>query len=223
MPIHHSDIKHIELFSALEPEQLERVLQGVHQVYLDEDQLLFQSGDPAQRFFYICSGTIKLFRLSPDGAEKIIDIVTPQQTFATAVIFMEAPLYPVSAQALTETILYAVDNTIFMGVLRESMNTCLRIMAHLSQRLHHCIREIDKLSLQNAIHRLADYLIGELSTNAVGNVNVVLSVPKNVLASRLSIQAETFSRLLHTLTKEGIIQVEGKVIHILDVERLRKI
>ncbi|CAK0772388.1 CRP/FNR family transcriptional regulator, dissimilatory nitrate respiration regulator [Gammaproteobacteria bacterium] len=223
MPIYDSDIKHIELFSALEPDQLERVLRGVRQVHLEEGQLLFQFGDPARRFFYIRSGAIKLFRLSPDGAEKVIDIAMPRQSFAAAVMFMEDQVYPVSAQALSETTLYAVDNAIFMGVLRESMDTCMRTMAHLSRRLHHCIREINNLSLQNAIHRLATYLIEELPASAVGHGDVVLSMPKSVLASRLSIQAETFSRLLHTLTKSGIIRVEGKTIHVLDVERLRKI
>ena len=223
MPIYDDNhIKHIDLFSALKPDQLERVLQGVHQVHLEEGQLLFQFGEPAQDFFYVCSGAIKLFRLSPSGAEKVIDISMPRQTFATAVMFMGASIYPVSAQALTETILYAVDNNVFISVLRESMDTCMLIMANLSQRLHHCIREIDNLSIQDAIHRLTTYLINELPITAVSRADVVLSVPKNVLASRLSIQAETFSRLLHTLTKAGIIQVEGKVIHILDVERLRK-
>lgn len=222
MSIHDAHIKNIDLLSALKPEQIKRIAQGIYPIHLEEKEILFQFSEPAERFFYVQSGMIKLFRMSPDGTEKVIDIVLPMQTFAIAVVFLEKSTYPVSSQALTKTTLYAVNKTIFLEVIRESMDTCMRIMAHLSQRVHHCISEINNISLHNAIHRLAAYLSEEIPENTTGNASVVLSMPKNIIASRLSIKAETFSRLLHTLTKEEIIQVEGKIIHILDVKRLRQ-
>jgi CRP-like cAMP-binding protein len=47
-----------------------------------------------------------------------------------------------------------------------------------------------------------------------------LPIAKRLIAGQLSIQPETFSRIIHHLSHEGIIRVEGRLICILDRDRL---
>ncbi|MGQ9659954.1 MAG: Crp/Fnr family transcriptional regulator [Thermochromatium sp.] len=110
------------------------------------EQLLFSQGDPASRFYLLLSGQMRLFRLSPEGAEKVIEIVSPGQTFAEALMFLNAPRYPVCAAALADSELIAIDSSDFAAMLRESVDTCFVLLGALSQRLRGLIGEIDALA-----------------------------------------------------------------------------
>ena len=77
--------------------QLDRVAQHAVRVQLDEGEMLFRQNDPAERFYLLLRGQVKLFRLGPSGNEKVIEIVTPVSTFAEALMFLDHPTYPVGA------------------------------------------------------------------------------------------------------------------------------
>lgn len=94
------ELRRALLLSRLSDEQLARVARHANHVRLDEGQMLFRQGDPAERFYLVIAGRLRLFRLSPDGGEKVIEIVAPGETFAEALMFLEAPRYPVCAAAL---------------------------------------------------------------------------------------------------------------------------
>ncbi len=208
------------LLSGLTERQLQRVARRAIRLRLGEGRMLFTQGDPADRFFLVRKGKVRLFRLSPEGAEKVIEIVAAGQTFAEALMFLNAPRYPVCAAALCPTELIAIDAKDFAQMLRESIDTCFVLLGILSQRLRGLIGEIDNLTLHTATSRMARYLLAKLpKTDRV----VVLDVRKGVLASRLSIKPETFSRVEKSLSDRGIIQVQGSRVTVLDRAALEDI
>lgn len=207
------DLKKAPLLSALSQAQLERVSQHAKPVALAAEQILFRQGDPAERFYLVLRGQIQLFRLSPGGAEKVIELVSPGQTFAEALMFLNAPRYPVNAAALSPAELISLDARDFALMLRDSVDTCFLLLGALSQRLRGLIGEIDNLTLHSATGRLARYLLASIPA---GQQALRLEVRKGVLASRLSIQPETFSRVLKELSQRGIIAVKGSEVIILD-------
>lgn len=168
-------------------------------------------------------GQIQLYRLSDDGDEKVIDIVHPGQIFAEAVMFMENMCYPVNAMAIANSQVIAFDMETFRNILRESVDTCFRMMAAMSKRLHIQLIEIDSLSLHNATYRLVHYLLKSVPAKTTRHTEITLNYPKNILASRLSIKPETFSRIMSRLKRENIIEVSGNQIIISDISALRKI
>lgn len=161
-----------------------------------------------------------MFRLSPDGAEKVIEIVAPGQTFAEAVMFLHAPLYPVCAAALGPVELIGIDAADFSRMLHESVETCFVLLGVLSQRLRGLIREIDNLTLHTAAARVARYLVSKLPSD---RCSLDLGVRKGVLASRLSIKPETFSRVEKDLIEEGLIEVRGSHVTVLDRQALEEV
>ena len=208
------------LLSKLSEEQLERVAAHAFRTTLEGGQLLFTQGESATRFYLVMSGQMRLFRLSPDGAEKVIEIVGPGQTFAEAIMFFDSPLYPVCAAALGSTEVIAIDAPDFTRMLRESVDTCLVLLGVLSQRLRGLIREIDNLTLHTAAGRVARYLLTRLPPD---QNSLDLPVRKGVLASRLSIKPETFSRVEKDLIGRGIIEVQGSHVSVLDRQALEDI
>lgn len=207
------------LFASLNDTQLDRVARRAVRVRLQDGESLFEQGDPAERFYLVTGGQIKLYRLSPAGNEKVIEIVMPGSTFAEALMFLERPHYPVGAQALGAAGVISVDAVDFADMLKGSVETCFLLLGDMSQRLRGLLREIDELSLHSATCRIAAYLVNLLPND---RDNVDLPVPKQVLASRLSVKPETFSRIMKSLSDQKIIKVSGSRIEVLDRDQLQQ-
>lgn len=213
-----AELRRLPLLSELDDAQLARMRSSRRTLEIGAGETLFHMGERSGHFYYIDSGAVKLFRVSPAGQEKIVEIIRPGQTFAEAVMFFTQPLYPVNAEALENSVITAFDAGVFMSMLRESTDTCIRLLGTLSMRLHHRINEIDALSLQNSTLRVVHFLQDRLAENAEGTIE--LEAAKKTIAARLSIQPETFSRVLHALAEAGAISVDGRRVRILDNEAL---
>lgn len=211
------DLKKGMLFERLSEKQLQRIAQRAHRLFLQAGESLFQQGDAADRFYLVLKGQIKLYRLSPAGDEKVIEVVKPGSTFAEALMFFDHPRYPVGAESLREAEVISIDARDFASMLRESVETCFLMMGGMSQRLRGLIREIDDISLHSAACRVAGYLLTHSPENG-GPFK--LEIPKQTLASRLSVKAETFSRIIKQLNEQNILEVHGSTVHIRDRDAL---
>jgi CRP-like cAMP-binding protein len=210
------------LFAELEESQRGQVMAAASFVRLDAGDELFSHGQRARHFFVLETGAILLYRLSPAGEEKVIEIIQPRQSFAEAVMFMDGNLYPVSARALAESELWGFDMKTFRAALETSPAICFRLLGRMSQRLHQLLQEIDQLTLQNATMRVAHYLLGSAPEGNPKSYAVQWDTPKQVLASRLSVRPETFSRILNQLARAGVIQVQGRTVEVLDAVKLKE-
>lgn len=211
------------LFEALNDVQFSAVAESCHKIDLQAKQTLFEAGQPAARFYLLKEGQIKLFGISADGGEKVLEIIHPGDSFAEAIMFMQRRVYPLYAEAIDDSVLYGFEMEAFMGVLRESNETCFQLLASMSRRLHARINDINNLSLHNATYRLVVFLLEQLPEEAVPLSAIHLSTPKSIIASRLSIQPETFSRILKRLSRQGLIEVNNNDVALLDVAGLKKL
>jgi len=216
-----SNIEQFYLFRSMDEKQLSLVMDSSHHFELKEKSGVFQQGEKAERFYFLISGQVKLYRLSEEGDEKIIEIINPGQSFAEAVTFMKMRNYPVNAETLKPSELISFDMNVFLNIMKESNDTCLNLLAVMCTRMHKWIDEIDSLTLHNATYRLIAYLLDKIPPGVVEASQVHLSTPKNVIASRLSIKPETFSRILSRLTQKGLIESNGQDIVVHDIEGLR--
>lgn len=217
------ELRHVYLFDSLTELQLEQIVQSAHLNKYSAKSPLFEAGSDAQRFFLVRKGQIKLFSISADGDEKVVEIIYPHQTFAEAIMFMKKKKYPVSAEAIVDSEVYSFDMKVFQQLLHDSIETCFHLLASMSQRLHSRIDDINNLTLHNATYRLVIYLLEQLPPDAITLSEIHLSTPKSIIASRLSIKPETFSRILTRLASKGLISVNGNDITLLDVDGLREI
>lgn len=217
------ELRQIYLFASLTDEQLNMMLDSAHPVELEQKQVLFEAGQTADDFYLLRSGQMKLYCLSPGGDEKVIEIVRPGETFAEAITFMENQAYPVSAEAIMSSKLYCFKMKTFRNLMEGSPGTCMRLMADMSRRLRMRVNEINNLTLHNATYRLVVYLLEQIPEGAVEMTDIHLGTPKSIIASRLSIQPETFSRILSKLSQRDLLKVHVNDITLLDVNGLRSL
>lgn len=218
-----SALRQCVLLQPLEKGDFDALISNSHAKQLTENRFLFEQGAPLTDIYLLISGSIKLLRLAPSGDEKVFEIIRPGQTFAEAVLFSGGARYPVSAVAVLPSVVVGIHAASFLKLLNSSNTLCLNLMAKLSQRLHWMVNEVDRLTLHNATFRLVCYLLSHISEDENDRRDVHLSVPKHVIASRLSITPETLSRSLKELSKQGLINLDGSQIDLVDIEKLRQL
>lgn len=209
-------IRNHHLFAGLEPGQLERVWETARLETLENGQLLFSRSQPARHFYLVLEGQINLVVSSRSGEEKIVDILGPGNSFAEAVMFMEATVYPLSALAAGRSTVARFVNQDYLAQLRASPDTCLRMLADLSRRLHMRIRDIEYLTLESALNRLVRLIESRLPAPGEGPCEITLTESRQELASRLSMKPETLSRILRQLSDSGAIVVQGRRLRVPD-------
>ncbi|MGN2625258.1 Crp/Fnr family transcriptional regulator [Stutzerimonas balearica] len=205
------------LFSRLPDAAMQEVCALANLKRLPAGATLFHQGDKADRFYYLFSGQVKLHRVVCDGQEKLVEVMRAGDSFAEALLFRGTPYYPVSATALKASLAVSLNGPHYRRILEEQPGICLEILATLSVRLHQRMVEIDTLTMANASRRVARFL---LQSAGERDGVVTLDVPKRLVASKLGIQPETFSRILHRLVEAGTISVERRRIEILDANTL---
>lgn len=210
------------LFVAFDDARFQQIAGAAQLVKLDPQQVLFQRGDRARAFFVVAEGQIRLFLQSRGGDEKILALVNPGQSFAEAVMFMQGPIYPVSAGANEPTTLISIPNADFLAALKDDTGTCLRLLGTFSQRLHAQVQEIEELTLESAGNRLIRHLARRAVRDEDGVPRVHFEETRQMLASQLSIKPETLSRLTRSLVDAGLIESEGRDILIRDLDRLMR-
>jgi CRP-like cAMP-binding protein len=214
-------VRRIYLFSGMAEGEFLEVMAHASPVLLAPGQLLFSQSDPAHAFYWVAEGVIRLFRASPQGDEKVIELASANRVFAEATLFMGGR-YPVNAAAQSPCRLVAFDSRAFKDWLGRDTERCFRLMAGMSARLHKLVNEIDRLTLMKGADRLLQYLLDHSDPDETGRQRVEWEAPKQVIASRIGVKPETLSRLLHKLTDQGCIELQGQVLYISDAERLRQ-
>lgn len=208
------------LFAGMAEVDYRAVIEHAHSVQLASGQTLFQQDTPFTALYWVVEGMIRLYRVSPQGEEKVIDLVGAARSFAEAVMFMGGN-YPVCAAALAPSRLIAIDGRHLRQWLAQDTGRCFRLMAAMSMRMQKLVGDIERLTLMKGADRLVQYLLDHADPDEAGRQVVELEAPKLVIASRLGIKPETFSRLLHKLSDQGLIEVQDNRVYLRDPERMR--
>jgi CRP-like cAMP-binding protein len=228
MPKHAPPIKtraflaNLPMFCELGPAELDRISAATVPLHFEKGQSIVQCGDPCTGFHLVVYGQVKLAFTSPQGVEKVLEIVRPGQSFGEALLFLDKP-YLVFAQALADSLLLHVAKHAVMEELGP-LPFGRRMIAGLARRVHGLVRDVEAYSLRSGQERIVGYLLAELPEDAVaGEAEVHLTPGKSVVASRLNMTPEHFSRILHELAASGLIEVNGRAVRVPDVARLRSI
>jgi CRP-like cAMP-binding protein len=203
-------------------EELDRIAASTVPIYAEKGQSIVQCGDPCTGFHLVVYGQVKLGFTSPQGVEKVIDIVRPGQSFGEALLFLDKP-YMVFAQALADAMLLHVAKHAMLQELSCDPGFARRLLSGLARRVHGLVRDVEAYSLRSGQERVIGYLLADAADISVNGkpVEVHLTPGKSVIASRLNMTPEHFSRILHDLCASGLIEVNGRAVRIPDLQRLR--
>ena len=213
-------LSRVPLFNGLEADEITRLARGTREINALRGDILFHKGDSPTGFYLIVYGQVKLAFTSSQGGEKVVDLLSQGQTFGEAVMFMDKPCM-VYAQALSDSQLLHISKNAIIDELERDPKLGRKMIAGLSMRLHHMLIDVESYSLHSGRQRIIGYLLRDNVKSDAKSLTVTLPTNKGVIASRLNLTQEHFSRILHELSDKGLIAVEGRKISIPDVEKLR--
>jgi CRP-like cAMP-binding protein len=215
-------LANVPMFKDVAPEEIERIAQSTKVMHADRGVTLFHKGDPCHGFHIVVYGQVKLGFTSPTGADKVVEIIGPGLSFGEAVMFLDKP-HVVYAQTIADSMLLFVTKQAVLDELDRDTRFARRMLGGLSRRLHSLVSDVEAYSMCSGAQRVIGYLLRDDHPDAgrVAALEVNLPTSKNIIASRLNLTPQHFSRILHELTEAALIEVDGRTIRILDVDRLR--
>jgi len=214
-------ISKISVFNGLSPAQLEEVRQIADYRNFAKGETIFLEGDRGSGFYVVVKGQVKIFKLAMDGKEHILHIIGPGDPFGEVAVFAGRS-FPANAEALVDSRLLFFPRNGFVALISRNPSLAMKMLAVLSIRLRQFAVQIENLSLKEVPGRLASYLI--ILTNEQGNAaSVMLPISKGQLASLLGTIPETLSRIFAKMAGQGLIEVNGRKISILDPVGLEEI
>ncbi len=207
------------LFRGLSESELRMLALRTREYRVRKQEMLFNKGEMPLGIHVVVMGQIKLFIPAHNGWEKVIHMEGPGCTFGEAVAFLDKP-YPVSAQAVQESIVLLVSSEAMAQAMTSSHMLCRKMLSSLSVRLHELLTDIEACTSRTSMQRVICFLTQQAPRDR-NRYEVALSVSKQTIASQLNLAPETLSRVLGQLSSEGLIAVNGRTITVIDGERLR--
>lgn len=209
------ELARIPLFSDVDPADLRTIASSSRTLTVRKGEVVVEAGDIHRAFYYVHQGSVQLVVSSADADQKVISLVGAGQTFGDALLFTGRP-YPVSAVALSATTLARIPHEPVLRLAEHSPGFALRMAGGLARRLHQLVSDVESYALHDGTQRVQRYLT-ELATpdSEAGPTlpaRITLPADKGVIASRLSLTPETFSRILRRLSDSGTITVDGRHI-----------
>ncbi len=192
----------LPIFSGLSSDLLAVLLAGARVAEFGAGAVLFMQDDPADRFFAILDGWVKLSRNMPDGNQTVIGIFSRGESFAEAAIF-DSSRFPVTAEVVEPARLLVVPAKPFLAALRDDFTIAVNILGSMSRRLRYLVQQLEQLHGKSAPQRVASYLL-KLGPEQDETLIVRLPYDKSLIAARLGMKPETFSRALATLKSHGV-------------------
>lgn len=218
---HTSPLNNVPLFQGLPEPSLKKV-EGV---FMEKDfskgQNIFIEGSESAGFYIIVKGRVKVYKLSPEGKEQILHIVGPRELLGAVSAFAGNP-YPAHADAMEKTKALFFLQKDFMSLVSKEPAVVMNMMANLAMRLQHFTRMIEDLSLKEVPGRLAAYFLYLCERKGCSDI-VEIDISKGQLASLLGTIPETLSRILRRLSEQGVLEVTGRKIRLIDKKALKDI
>lgn len=211
-------LRECSLFSGLPDQQLLDLAAISFEKSFGKGENVFFEGDEGIGFYLVASGKVKIYKMSPAGKEHILHIFGPGEPFGEVPVFHGQP-FPASAECLVKSKVIFFPREKFVGLVHKNPSIALNMLAILSMRLRRFTGQIEDLSLKEVPARLAGYLLF-LQEEQGGEAIIELEISKGQLASLLGTIPETLSRIFAKMSDEGLIQVDGRKITILDKESL---
>jgi CRP-like cAMP-binding protein len=210
----------VPALQTLPPAVLTRLAAIATRIELSRGEILFGANADCAGMYIVASGRIMLSIGSPETGNKVIRLAEAADAIGLSACLLGIPTFA-SAEALVDSsvLLLPRDALIDRAGRDAQLAYALAMISALQARK--LAIDLESVSLQSGRERIVNFLLACATNSSSATLSVVLPAKKSILASRLSVTPEYFSRTLHELISAGAIEVNGRQIVIRDALRLR--
>ena len=196
------------------PEEMLKEIAGHMQLWgFARGEMLFWEGDPCAGLHIIEEGSVKLYRISPQGRQYIVRVLQEGETCNEVPAF-DGGTNPVNVETLEKSKVWVIDDTALRPLVRAHPDFALKVLSNFGRNLRGLVRMVSEMAFYQVTNRLAR-LISELPGDGTRP-----QWTQEQLAAQLGTVREVVARSLKELERSGAIRIEERRIHIADPEAL---
>lgn len=212
-------LKNAALFANLPDEEIAYFQDAAQMRSYKKGKILYIEEDPAEFFYVICEGWIKLFHTMPEGEEVIVDTLTTGHTVGESAIF-ELGRHTSSAEVIEDVQLLVIPAHTLKEHIRYSPTLALAMLSSMSRHYRRHYGEIALNAMQNAPQRIGRFMLKLCPKDKTKDIIFQLPYEKTLIAYTLGMKGATFSRALNILREETDIRVNGARVEIDSIDSL---
>lgn len=211
-------------FRSFSAEQFDLLTGNIRFHQLKAGSTLYIQDEEVDRFYLLLQGVVKIFRVANDGRETLLELYHDMQCIAASDLFSDTRKYSANAGIVEDAILISFSSCVYKELLLNSSNSCFSVLTEMACSHQHQLNEIDSLSNQSASDRVIHFLLSQIKDTEVKQDAVEIRIPiaKRLIAARLFMQPETFSRILAGFRRQGVLDVQGSRFCINSLTDLRQ-
>ncbi len=216
-------LKKISLFSGLSEAELDLLAEATGRRTFAKDMIIFHKDSPGQTLYIIESGRVRIFILSESGQEISVNVYGPGEFFGELALLDSMPR-SAGAVVMEDTVTLTLQRDDFLNLLREHPEIAMNIMRVLSTRLRYTTMYAESLAFLDVFGRVAAKLIelaDRYGTEKDG-IEIALRLTQSELASWIGASRESVNKVLGTFRDQGLIELDGQRIIVLDRRELKK-
>lgn len=213
----------LSFFSGIDAESLDRISDIMVERKYRKNMVIFMAGEEAEAVYIIKKGKVKISKVTQDGKEHIIHIMSDGDVFAEACLFGVQP-YPANAEAIDDSEIYMIKNKELEKLLEANPRIAIEIIKIMSQRLKMISGQVENLALRDAFGKTASLIMQLLKNENIELQNGALlktTLSRQDMANMVGLSRETFTRALSKLKQDKAIDIEKEQIIVVNVERLK--
>ena len=196
-------------FDDLSEEMLKEISGHMQLRGYERGEILFWEGDPCAGLHIIEEGSVKLYRISPQGRQYIIRVLQEGETCNEVPAF-DGGTNPVNVETLEKSAVWVIDHEALRALVRTHPDFALKVLSNFGKNLRGLVRMVSEMAFYQVTNRLAR-LISELPADAARP-----QWTQEQLAAQLGTVREVVSRSLKELERSGAIRIEDRRIHVAD-------
>ncbi|HAK87861.1 MAG TPA: Crp/Fnr family transcriptional regulator [Nitrospiraceae bacterium] len=210
------DLKKIPIFSNLSDDEIKEIRPYLIEESFKKKHEIFSEGDPPDWFYILLNGKVKITKLSQDGREIIIELISPPDFFGGFAVLKGFP-YPANAVAMEDSGIIKMSRPNLLKIIDRFPNVMYDITANLGDRIREFHDTLKNIALERVESRIAALLMkladkaGEKKADKTTVINMRLT--KQDIAEMVGTTVETSIRVMSKFKKSGYIgEKDGRIV-----------
>jgi CRP-like cAMP-binding protein len=209
-------------FQGVPHESLNRMAWTARQVFFRRNESLFSKDGPVKYLHVVVGGQVRTYMPVCGQPEKPLAVAGPGEVVCLASVY-QGQAYASSAMAVVDSYVLEIERAKVIEQLRQDPVLADHMLAAVSGRITAMLREMEFCAPRSGLQRVTCYFLQQQPESGVGAYDILLPSSKRDLAARLNLAPETFSRVLQHISREGAIDVQGRLIQVRDADKLRSL
>ena len=189
--------------------------------YYNENDIIYTEGNNSNYIYLINKGVVKCYKFDEQGKELITDLYKEDDFFGLTAFMQNVPCQE-TATAIKDVELVGISKKQLKNILENNHKVSLEIIQLLSENLSDVNNQLLRMAYSSVNKKTANTIV-KFAEKLNRKPDDPIKISRSDLASVAGIATETFIRTMSNFKKDGLIEIEGRNIKILDLKKLQNI